>query len=352
MRARLSDEPDNMISRFSLFLAALPLLLACSATLRAEGIAYNHDDWELVCDNTRTCRAAGYSEEGANRRVSVLLTRAAGPHKAVLGQIMLGSFGNEDEAFFSTLPEEIKLKLHINGHAISHVIIPRNSLVAELPKQQLAALLSNLSNESDIKWSYGNETWQLSGRGAINVLMKMDAFQGRHGTPGALLDKGRRDENRALPPLAPLKIKPVLPVPAQSADHLIAADPILRETLVATGDCPDFANGEPLQISVSRLSETRLLASTHCWLAAYNSGIGFWLINDKAPFQPRLITTDGSEYGNGIIFSSHKGRGPGDCWSSDEWTWDGQDFVHTASNSSGMCRLMAPGGAWQLPLIN
>ncbi len=47
----------------------------------------------------------------------------------------------------------------------------------------------------------------------------------------------------------------------------------------------------------------------------------------------------------------HKGRGLGDCWQLDSWTWDGEEFNHTDSRSTGMCRLIAPGGPWSLPTI-
>ncbi len=38
-------------------------LLASGSTVMAanpRGLAFTHHDWELACDNTRTCRAAGY----------------------------------------------------------------------------------------------------------------------------------------------------------------------------------------------------------------------------------------------------------------------------------------------------
>ena len=49
--------------------------------------------------------------------------------------------------------------------------------------------------------------------------------------------------------------------------------------------------------------------------------------------------------------SEQKGCGLGDCWSVAEWTWDGQTFVQGATWDTGMCRLIAPGGAWQLPTL-
>ncbi len=33
----------------------------------------------------------------------------------------------------------------------------------------------------------------------------------------------------------------------------------------------------------------------------------------------------------------------------EEWKWDGKGFVLAHATSTGMCRLIAPGGAWDLP---
>ena len=35
----------------------------------------------------------------------------------------------------------------------------------------------------------------------------------------------------------------------------------------------------------------------------------------------------------------------------ERWTWDGNGFVHTASATTGMCKLIAAGGPWELPTI-
>jgi hypothetical protein len=345
-----------MFLRPRFFLAAIALFpLGATAADPQPGVSFSHNDWEIVCDNTRTCRAAGYSEDGAERRVSVLLTRAAGPGEAVKGQLTLGRYGEEDEAFYATLPKNIKLTLHINGRPAGRVTVPQDSLVADLPPQQLSALLTALRGKTTIEWALGDNRWPLSGAGAAAVLLKMDEFQERLHTPGALIRKGTRSEASVLPPLEPLTIKPAKLFPTRPSDKKIGADPELRKALLAhmgnDSVCAERLANPDQAIEINRLSNSKLLASTFCWLAAYNGGSGYWVINEKPPFNPDLVTDSGSEYGNGSIYTSHKGRGLGDCWSSDSWTWDGDQFVQTEASSTGMCRLMAPGGAWSLPSI-
>lgn len=195
----------------------------------------------------------------------------------------------------------------------------------------------------------GDDHWALSDKGAAAVLLKMDEFQGRLGTPGALIRKGTKKESTVLPPLPiPTLMQPPLAAPRPGDDQFTKK--YSKALVQAIGRCKesDDDKDDP-EYEVSRLSNTKMLVSTRCWLAAYNVGMGFWVINDKPPFEPVEITQDGSDYASGTISMAQKGRGLGDCWSTAEWTWNGKTFVQTKSSSSGMCKLMAPGGAWELP---
>jgi hypothetical protein len=85
-------------------------------------------------------------------------------------------------------------------------------------------------------WTADGTTWTVSTSGANAVLLKMDEFQGRLDTPGALVRKGSKPESNVLPPLAPPEItagtvnpdsKPIKLTAAQTRD-LTAA---LRTTI-------------------------------------------------------------------------------------------------------------------------
>ena len=98
----------------------LTLCLASAFTLPVyaaapEPLVFAHYDWELACDNTGTCRAAGYHDEEAETAaaLSVLLTRAAGPQAPVTGQLMLGHYGEDPFA----AGEEQAVTLWIDGTA-------------------------------------------------------------------------------------------------------------------------------------------------------------------------------------------------------------------------------------------
>jgi hypothetical protein len=85
----------------TMFLFFAFLLLCANAMAqggdKAEGIYFQHGDWEIVCDNTLACRIAGYctGEDFANGCASVLITRAAGPDAPLAGEVKLADDGGE-----------------------------------------------------------------------------------------------------------------------------------------------------------------------------------------------------------------------------------------------------------------
>ncbi len=327
-------------------------LVPCAPLAQADdlpGLAFSHHDWELVCDNTRTCRAAGYQAEGESPAVSVLLTRAAGPGAAVQGELMLGQYDEADQA---ALPREgVALRLQIDDRDLGEVPLNAERSGGRLAPAQVSALLAALPGSSRIEFRAGETRWRLSDRGASAVLLKFDEFQGRLGTRGALLRTGERDESAVLPPLPPpiVVAAPLTSDPAPTLDM----DQLRAELAPFFGseDCPGLGDGEAPEIEVKRLSAGRLLASSLCWRGAYNEGYGFWLIRTQPPYAPKLITEGGSSHDGGEVHAAHRGRGLGDCWRAETWTWDGETFVRSRAATSGLCRLVAAGGAWDLPRL-
>lgn len=235
-------------------------------------------------------------------------------------------------------------------------------MVAQLSDKQVATLIATLKGNSEIRWTDGDNFWELSNQGAAAVLLKMDEHQGRLGTKGAIMRKGPQGEERVLPalPIPEVLVPPLAQSLSRDRQLQTKQATSLRKYLAKTLDkddaCPALtdpevaANAEQ-SVSVTRLNDKKLLAATPCWSGAYNTGNGYWVIDEGPHFNPVLVTTQGSEFSDGTISATQKGRGLGDCWNSDEWTWNGEQFVHTASHSTGLCRLLAPGGSWHLPEV-
>ncbi len=338
---------NTMASVRFLFCAAF----LCAPALAADahpGMEFSHHDWQLVCDNTRTCRAAGYAPDYGEDGASVLLTRAAGPGQPVAGELQVADDGEPAPAG--------DLRLLIDERDLGALADPGTQGSHPLSRGQLAALLAALLRDSDIQVAdRKGRRWALSDQGAAAVLLKMDDYQGRLDTPGALVRKGRRAEASVLPAL-PVPVVVVAKVlPTRPDDTALGRSPALRAALRAAldadpGECDRFDESADVPLQVERLDAHRLLVSAPCWMGAYNSGDAYGVSNDRPPFAPRLVTYDGTGHDAGEIVASQKGRGLGDCWGHSSWHWNGEAFVPTSSYQTGMCRGM-PGGFWELPRL-
>jgi hypothetical protein len=346
----------------SYVIVALAPIAAHAQEAAEGGLRFYHHDWSVSCDNTRTCRADGYHPESNydGPEVSVLFTRKAGPRTPIEGELALGGISEAANAPFKS-SKKLTLTLRINGRASGSIEVKEESRGGTLPQPMTQALLAALSGNGTIEFVSGKHVWTLSGRGATAVLLKMDEFQGRIGTPSAVVRKGSRDEQTVLPPLEPPVVRKVRFAPAQPGDekfiarHGAALLPVLRASLGKDGRCDKLSDTETpdptkLELQATRLTGNTMVISAHCWLAAYNFGYGIWIVNDKPPFKPQFVNDEASSPpGNGEIVSGMKGRGIGDCFSSKAWTWNGKTFVLTDDTFTGACRYISGGGSWLLP---
>lgn len=321
-----------------------------------KGIYFSHHDWEISCDNTKTCRAAGYnadSQGGDDQIASVLLTRKAGVTE-VKGQVTLDVFFYEEEA---TLPK--KVQMWIDDVYYGDVMFS-NTRYAVLSAKQVQAILSDIQKNRKIEFRAKNHIWHISDKGLSAVLLKMDEVQQRVGTPSALVTKGNKANPTQRYTMPVLHDKPILGYTetikynSEKGKQLIS---ILRKTNL------NDSNGNSIHEScfdvdeikddftVISLSNTQKLVGTSCWRGAYNQGDAVWIMDQHLRQIKEIITTDATEYvDKNQIFAIHKGRGIGDCFSMETWTWNGAKFVKTLEQTTGMCRGFM-GGAWDLPTL-
>lgn len=323
-------------------------LAIISAPVMAQnsGVSFSHKDWEVVCDNTLTCRAAGYSaEEGKGG--SVLLTRQAGAGTAVTGEVM------QAEVEDSAIPAD-KLTLWVNNQPAGGVKPGKEN--GSLSARQVQDIIAAVKGSGKVEFKGGPEPFVLSGDGAYAVLLKMDDVQGRLGTPGALTKKGNKPESSVLAAVPASVIQKVKPQPSPERPLTTPERAVLQPKLLATltedDACDRIQPSEDYEaetLSLTSLDSTHALISGLCWRAAYNEGYGYWLIDSKLEGNPVLVTVSGSDYHEGEIFMSQKGRGLGDCWGSESWVWDGETFRKSREATTGMCRYLRLGGTWDLP---
>jgi hypothetical protein len=329
--------------------AAVSLALAAGLAGLARAQTFDHKDWQLACDNTRTCRAAGYqSDDGEAAPVSVLFTRAAGPGTRVDGELQLGTMSDDS-------PHPGSVRVAIGGKAAGTVALDGDNH-GVLPPAVTEALLKALAGTAAVTFSGGGTTWRLSGEGAAAVLLKMDDLQGRIGTPSALVRRGTAPESGVKPPLPMPVVRAVrIPKAPRPGDDALAARIVATLRHVADCDLLDARDAprDPTDApALWHLDATRVLVTAPCWRAAYNTGDGYWVANAKPPYDPVLVTASGTEFDEAAgISSQQKGRGIADCVGEETWTWDGRAFVHTSETTTGLCRGVAGGGAWNLPTV-
>ena len=331
-----------LTSGISALLLSLPL-----AAQQPPGAIFIHKDWQLVCDNTRTCRAAGNPAEDDALGISLVLTRKAGKHQRVTGDIELAR--DEHLGLLNKLPARFALSMRINGVDVGKLMIDQTkNLHADLSEQQVAMLINSLASDSKIEFVTGDLRWHISDQGAAAVFIKMDESQGRLGTKTALINKGDKDEDAVLPALPiPLVYAAAVSKPQAGDGKFIASTyKTLHKALLSTltadkycADMPDSAAGKtPFQ--ARRLSAEQMLVNTRCFTGTHNTGDAYWVVNEKPPLTATLVTVNGFDYKDGVISATQLGSSVGHCWFSDQWTWDGRQFVHSAALSSSMC---APG---------
>lgn len=327
-----------------------------------KGISFSHQDWEIYCSNTGTCRAAGYQNEAErNEPASLLLIRQAAARQPVQVEFALARY--EEESFPAAKLKNIHF--YINGKDLGAIAFEGTEfpLMGKLSANQVNALLQQSKKKTEIVFKNAQLQWNISDAGMTAVLLKMDDFQKRIGTVGALIKKGQADESKVLaaqPRFTVKQIKtsskPYLTLQPNNKRYaalyrnLMAAQPTPKQEGFCEGMYED-GETKPQAIELYKLTNKKVLAITLCWRGAYNEGYGAWVLDDSLVNKANFVTEQASEFYNGIISSSQKGRGIGDCWASDEWVWDGQKFVHTQDRWTGMCKGLAAGGVWDLDQI-
>lgn len=319
-----------------LFLAVAALALPAASSAQS----FESRDWQVVCDNTRACRAAGYSAEGSENPVSVLIARASGPGMPVFGELQLGTLD-------ARAARPASVALLIGGRAAGTIRIDANRH-ADLAPAVTGALLKALLAGTDVAFSAGRTTWRLSGDGAVDVLQKIDDAQSRAGTRSALVRTGTRsDADVASPMAAPRFEVGNIPPTREPGDDALAVRVLAG--IHSNAECPMLDDGAAqARARLWHLDANRLLVAQACRTGAN----GYWVANRRPPFDPKPLTYAGADFdGSGTITARATNAPAGDCGSAQAWSWNGYRFEQTYAATGGLCRGVKAGGAWELPSL-
>ena len=328
----------------------LTLLPVAAMATSIKGIGENYQDWDLVCDNTGTCRMAGYQEgDGSEHPVSILFTRAAGENAVVEGKLTILPLGDDRDI---QVGQDIEIWL--NGKSLGKVKHISDDVPDKLTEEQTKALLSGLKKESEIRLTYGKTTLKVSDKGAAAAMLKMDEFQQRLNTPSALIRQGQ-EKHAVLAPQAAPKVEAVsvnnrktieLKRGEKQFNHVLA---LLRKA--NSCDDEDITSQD---ITLYPLTQNKVLAEALCVRGAYQGTNYYAVLDNKLSKVEQVLAEqyNRAEYdekqGYAFVRGTYKGRGVGDCWSSQDAVWNGKIFIRTSEWTTGSCKGF-PGGAWQLP---
>lgn len=315
-----------------------------------EGTYFSHKDWEIACDNTGTCRVAGYQADEENQAISVLLQRAAGPQAQVNARVKIN---NEHVG-----TELTQLQLLIAGQNQGNVQIDAKTAEGQLSAIQTQKLVQALQGTQPIIWTGKNQQWKLSVQGATAALLRMDDFQKRIGTNSALLRKTTASSAQVLKPQSIPKVNIRNYVIGMQSRYTVQSQPaqqlfekIKKQTNAEA--CPQLFDGNFLaddRLIIFPLNSQNVLVEVPCWRGAYNVGHGYWVMDRGLKQIKQSVTFIGNSFSEGQIFSNQRGRGIGDCLSVEEWAWNGQRFIKTYKAQTTMCKGFS-GGAWDIPSL-
>lgn len=286
-------------------------------------------DWAAGCDNGATCQAGSLvPDDSEPPALTLSIERAAGP----AGSVTIRLRGQAP-----ALP----LTLAVDGEAVARGGTAQDDWT-ELTGEPALALTRKLATGRTITIAdaTGKTVAILPLTGAAAALRWIDAQQGRDGTTGALVALGKRPDARPAPAL------PVVLAPAIRGEAALL-DPLLITRMRETAKCD--ADDLP-DVTTKPLGNGRTLAIMPCTAGAYNLLSALFVIErgeaipatfdappaGDAPDEQTLVFNAG--FADGILTTDARGRGLGDCGTTQRYAWDGKRFRLIEQRQMDECR--------------
>lgn len=316
--------------------------LAAVAAAAQPGKLHTYKDWIVGCDNVWICQADVLETDADTELLQLTLHRAA---------------KSDDRAALSVpLPDGVgkgaRLTLAVDG-APAETFTAQTKDSVSLPLT--GALLTALRNGRRVTLfgADGKSLGVASLAGLSAAFRYMDDQQGRVGTVGALAAVGAKpDASIPAPPAAPVIATP--PASAKPPRNLTVA---AAAKLIGPDNATcDYASGK-VQPRAYRLdaSHSLVLVDHPCGNGAYNYFTSVFVLDEAGKATPARFdappgmgetSTDGTgELTNGDwdpktrrLNSFEKGRGLGDCGSTELYAWDGSAFRLVDQSEMGECR--------------
>lgn len=274
------------------------------------------DDWAVACDNVRRCEATALQapEQFGDAPSQMLITRDASAFTIAI-----------DPAELVRGP----VTLLVDGTQVASGAIAENYRVQGAPAEALAKAMTAG------QWLELRRGSKLLGRISLAGLSATLRYIENEQSGGAAA---------ALPTVPAMRAAP------GAAD---SPTPAVLGELAKLGDCDLSVMPGDLPVERYRLDAATTLVLIPCGTGAYNYNSAAFILRGGKGAPAEFDTPPDWQEGDGpgiltnasfatidgpVLTSSAKGRGLGDCGSSQSWVWDGSRFRMIEARVLGECR--------------
>lgn len=319
------------------------LLLAAQAAAAQPGELKTYGDWVAGCDNGLACKAVSLFAEDNYEE---------GPDTAAMLEVARDP-GARAPARLSVEPRSVRAgtyNVFVDGISFGPLRIPASVETVALPPAPATPALAAMVKASrfELRTPRGDTVARISLKGIAAALRYLDDRQGRAGGATAIVARGSRVTSPPVPRL------PVIALPVSRPGTAFTPNRAEIARLRRESGCSDTDNG-PVSQEAFALDAANTLILLSCGAGAYNLSTVAYVANSSARRAIRLAAFDadiGFNDGGGprllvnadydparrVLVTYGKGRGLGDCGSSETLAWDGARFRLIEASSMGECR--------------
>lgn len=325
-----------------LLLIAAPLMILAAAASQP-GELKTYGDWIVGCDNGLRCKAVSLFaednyEEGPETAAMLEVTREPGARAAPRLAIE---------------PRNVRAasyQLFVDGISLGPLRVPPSAQTVALPPAMATSALAAMVKGSrfELRTAQGDTIARISLKGTAAALRYLDDRQGRAGGASAIVARGNLATNPPVPRL------PVIAVPMSRATAAYTPNRAEIARLRRESGCSDVDNG-PVSQDFFPLDATHTLILLSCGAGAYNLSTIAYVANAaarrsirRAAFDaevgysdggvPQLLVNADYDPARRALVTYSKGRGLGDCGTSETLVWDDTRFRLTELSVMGECR--------------
>lgn len=330
---------------FALVLGLTAFAGSAASSSVSVGTLQTFKDWTVGCDNGLACQAVALMPEGSvGDGLSVVITRSEGSASPLV--IELSGFTAKAERY----------RVVIDGRVAQAGAMVAGSETIKLEGPSALKLGRAMARGKALRVIDGGgaDFGSVSLSGVSAALRYIDAQQGRNGSRGAVVATGRKAATAKKVELPVITVKKIAPTDALPDTPALVS---LSENSPCAAD--RFGSTEDTAYSLGQgTGGAQALVLLNCGAGAYNFSSGVYVGQrnnaGKWTFEPARFDYGASGFSSDskipilvnadwdaatqTISSYAKGRGLGDCGSSESWVWDGAMFRLTRAAAMGECR--------------